>query len=96
MSLIAKTASGQERSVRCDEQGGLLSGNILSEYVMVDADAATPSFYGYMAVDGRWYIKKEEQVGDVTSFTFFKGDASYTTKWIARAGLAFDRLDNIF
>jgi hypothetical protein len=96
MSLIAKTAAGDEVSVRCDEQGSLLSGNALSEYTMVDADAASPGYYGYLTADGRWYIKKEVQAGDLTSFTFFRGATSYTTQWIARAGLGFDRFDKIF
>lgn len=65
----------------------------LDEYEISDKDeSSSTKYYGYLAVDGAWYIMKVTS----TEIRYSKGTTSYTTNWTGRVSLTYDTLDNIF
>lgn len=56
-------------------------------------DSTTPSYYGFVDKDGRWYITKEDTDG---SFRYVRGAANYSTSWTTRDLLSYDYFNNVF
>ena len=54
------------------------------------------NYYGFVDVDGNWYILKEDLTGGTGTYRYIKGSGSYTTNWTGRAGLTYDYFFNIF
>jgi len=68
-------------------------------YKIADVDdqgAGNVSYYGYVDVDGNWYILEEDRSVSPNTYRYFKGSTSYPTNWTGRAGLAYDYFYNIF
>lgn len=55
--------------------------------------AGTPMYFGYIALDSSWYIKR---LDTTSGTTFTKGASDYPTAWTGRAGLTYDLFNNIF
>ena len=63
------------------------------KYNISDEDtSATPKYYGFLAVDGAWYILKINN----STYRYFRGDSGYQTGWTDRATLEYDYYDVIF
>ena len=71
---------------------------VFDAYAVVNIDefAATPRYYGYLRLDGAWYISKEETATGVKTYTFAKGSSGFSTNWTNRAVLSYDTFDAVF
>jgi len=66
----------------------------LAKYKDAGMDVATDDMYfGYIALDGSWYIK---YLNTATGTTFCKGASGYSTAWTGRAGLTYGLFNDIF
>jgi len=55
--------------------------------------AANPYYFGYLDIDGNWYIKK---LDTTSGTTYVKGASSYATNWTNRASLTYGEFNDIF
>lgn len=66
----------------------------LAKYKDAGMDVASnPMYFGYIALDGSWYIKK---LDTTSGTTFCKGDVDYETNWINRASLTYELFNEVF
>lgn len=72
--------------------------DVFSAYRIVDTDErlASPRFYGFLRLDGWWFIMKATATTNVTTYTFIKGTSDYQTNWTNRASLTYATFDNVF
>jgi len=69
----------------------------LNFYAPSDRDTgATDRYFGFVATDGRWYIRKETVSGTVTITRYVKGTTTYATNWGNRAILTYAQFDSVF
>jgi hypothetical protein len=54
------------------------------------------NYYGFVDVDGAWYIMREDLTGATATYRYTKGSTNYATNWTGRAGLTYDYFFNIF
>jgi hypothetical protein len=67
--------------------------NLLNnKYAASDMENGITSYYGFLSIDGSWYIMKKT----VNSIRYFKGDSDYLTNWNNRTTLSYDYYDVIF
>lgn len=80
-----------------DESGHRIN-DPLSQYTASDIDdAADPQYFGYLGVNGEWYIKKLASIVGGTTIRYAKGENEYrSTWWTNRASIGFDDFDVIF
>lgn len=72
-----------------------LTDDPLTKYKISDNDSTSdPKYYGFIAIDGSWYIMKETT--SAGTYRYAKGASSYTTNWTGRAGLTYDYFDVVF
>ena len=65
----------------------------LDNYEVSDRDeASSPAYYGYLALDGSWYIMKTT----TSEIRYSKGSTDYATNWTNRASLTYDTISNTF
>jgi hypothetical protein len=65
------------------------------EYVASDVDEATTTrYYGFLAYNGRWIIRK--LVTTTGAMTYVQGKTGYSTAWTGRAGLSYVRYNEMF
>lgn len=79
---------------------------LLGTYVAHDMDdtSATTKYYGFLAVDGSWYIMKSVLAASITTYRFIRGRATahqisggdYATNWTNRAALSYGYINAIF
>lgn len=69
------------------------TGSDIAYFQASDMDeASNPSYYGFLADDGRWIImEKTDNVGatGITTVRYCFGQSDYTTAWTGRAGLTY-------
>ena len=66
----------------------------LAKYKDAGMDVASnPMYFGYIALDGSWYIKK---LDTTSGTTYVKGDVDYETNWINRASLTYELFNEVF
>ena len=75
-----------------DDNNILSSSTILERYASSDLQSGATSYFGFLAVDGSWYIMKKT----LTEVRYIKGDTDYTTNWTNRAVLSYDYFNVIF
>jgi len=65
----------------------------LDKYAAANTDTGSnPKYYGFIAVDGSWYIMKENS----GAFTYTAGLSDYATSWTGRAGLTYAVFNEVF
>ena len=65
----------------------------LGGYKISDVDdTSSTKYYGYIAIDGNWYILKEAS----NTYRYAKGSSTYSTNWTNRVGLTYDYYNEIF
>ena len=66
-------------------------------YRISDTDSlGTVRYYGFLQVDSKWYIMKEDTTNPVVTYRYIKGDSGYAAAWAGRAALSYDTYDVIF
>lgn len=55
--------------------------------------AANPYYFGYLDIDGKWFIKK---LDTTSGTTYVKGDSDYATAWTGRTGLSYGEFNDVF
>lgn len=55
--------------------------------------AANPYYFGYLDIDGKWFIKK---LDTTSGTTYVKGNSDYATNWTNRASLEYQLFNIIF
>lgn len=77
------------------DQNGRVLNDPLGHFKVSDTDdASEPQYYGNLAADGEWYIRKISSSG--AAHRYARGAAGYTTAWTNRASLGYDYFDIIF
>lgn len=76
-------------SVRVTDPQQVLKKYSLTDYV----ESVDPEYYGFLALDGSWYIQKFTASGTIR---YTKGDSDYTTNWTNRVSLTYDYFDAVF
>lgn len=67
-----------------------------SFYAISDIDdASTVQYFGFLAVDGRWYIQKYDTTAKTFRYTS-SGTVAYATAWTDRASLTYDYFSEVF
>lgn len=66
----------------------------LEGYAISDQEVGTTSYYGYVNKDGKWYIVKAVISGNVTNYTYAKGDSGYN--WAGRATESYQNFATTF
>lgn len=67
---------------------------ILNSYGISDIDeSGDPKYYGYLGVDGTWYIM--QNTGG-TAYRYARGASGYTTAWTGRAALTYYYFNLVF
>jgi len=83
---------------KVDSQGNLIvTGDLnpLDKYQPADADMASDTkYFGYVDVDGNWYIMRE--VTTTGQYRFVKGTSGYDTAWTAKTSQSYDYFNNVF
>jgi len=55
------------------------------------------NYFGFVDVNGNWYILKEDLTGATASYRYIKGSSGYPTNWTNRVSLVgWDYFYNIF
>lgn len=68
---------------------------MVSGYQISDTDSASdPKYYGYLAVDGQWYIMEENTAAG--TYRYVRGASDYTTAWTGRASLTYGYYNEMF
>jgi hypothetical protein len=57
-------------------------------------DAGDTKYYGNLAMNGEWYVMREDTVAKTYRYT--RGQGSYPTAWTGRAALSYDYFDVVF
>lgn len=72
--------------------------DLYNSYKVVDIDesAASPRYYGYLRLDGYYFIAKATISGGVTNFTYTKGTSAYSTAWTNRASETYAEFNLVF
>ena len=72
-------------------------------YVVADTDdkqtgnATLIYYYGFVDIDGNWYIMKEDLTGSTATYRYIKGSSDYPTNWTNRTTLVgWDYFYNTF
>ena len=65
----------------------------LTKYKPAGMELTSPMYFGYVALDGSWYIKK---IDTSSGTTYTKGNSDYSTAWTNRASLSYDLFNVIF
>jgi len=68
-------------------------------YKIADVDDNGPgniSYYGYVDVDGGFYILKEDRSVTPNTYRYFKGDSGYPANWAARAAKTYQYFYEVF
>jgi len=90
--------SNSLRYLRVESDGTLVViSTPLDLYEVADIDdenEPSPNYFGYVDMDGNWYIMEEDQ--SAGTYRYFKGTSDYPTNWATRSGLAYDYYYNIF
>lgn len=70
---------------------GLQPSNPLAGFLICNEDTATTTiYYGYMSMQGAWYIMKQDTtVANATSYQYAFGSSGYTAAWTDRASQTF-------
>lgn len=63
-------------------------------YKISEIDNNVISFYGFINIDGAWYIMKEDTENG--SFRYTRGDSNFPSNWANRQNLKYDYLNNVF
>lgn len=63
-------------------------------YKVVNSDAASPSYDGFVNGVGEWYILKTTVSGDVTTYGWYRGASAYSTGWTNRASHTYVQFDD--
>jgi hypothetical protein len=67
----------------------------LSPYKATDQDiAGDPLYYGFVAVDGSWYILKA--TNSTGTFRYAVGTSNYKAAWALRVNLGYDYFHIVF
>lgn len=67
----------------------------LAAYQISDSDsAADTKYFGYLAVDGSWYIMQE--ITTAGTYRYIRGSSGYTAAWTGRAGLTYVYFNAMF
>jgi hypothetical protein len=64
----------------------------ISEYRCSDLDEGTTSYYGFLRINGYWYIMRVTS----TAIRYASGTGGYATAWTGRAALSYNYFDQIF
>ena len=72
-----------------NKDGSVVNFMVLDGFALSDADESSPAYYGYVDVDGNWYIMKATVVGTVTSYTYASGTSGYATARTNRASQTY-------
>jgi len=56
-------------------------------------DSSTPSYYGFVDKNGRWFIMKEESSG---AYRYVKGGSNFSNSWSNRTSLTYGYFDEVF
>jgi hypothetical protein len=75
------------------EDGKLYISNF-KEYEFSDKQGTDPLYIGYLAKDGRWFIKKYSAA--TGEMRFCKGDSDYSTNFTNRESLTYDYFSEVF
>lgn len=69
--------------------------SLLDSYKPADIDEASdPKYFGFITINGQWYILRvNESAG---TLRYARGDGDYSTNWTNRASLTYDYLYNVF
>ena len=59
-----------------------------------DEDISGTAYYGYVDVDGNWYIQKEDNATGDSDFA--AGVSDYSTNWSSREGLTYAKFNEVF
>ena len=59
-------------------------------------DAGAIKYYGFVDVNGGWYILKEDTSGAIDTYRYIKGDTDYPTNFGIRGTFTYDYFNNIF
>ena len=66
----------------------------LAKYKPAGMDVSgTPMYFGYIALDGSWYIRA---LDTASGTTYCKGDSGYDSSWSDRINLTYDEYNVIF
>lgn len=77
------------------DPNGRTANDPLGHFKASDLDAnSEPQYYGFLTVDGAWYILKTSNGGSVIRYC--SGAAFYLTAWANRESLGYDYFDIIF
>lgn len=66
--------------------------SVLGSYEIADLDEGTISYYGYIATDGKWFIKQITS----TTIRFCKGSTGYITAWSNRSSQVYQYFNDVF
>ena len=68
----------------------------LTEYRIADRDTGNGqyNYYGYLKVNGEYYIMREEVA--VGAYRYTRGASGYPNIWTNRAGQSYDYLNVVF
>ena len=68
---------------------------MLAQYKLSDYDVTSdPLYLGFIDSEGRWYIKEINTTNETLRYT--AGTTDYSTNFINRASLTYDRLNEVF
>jgi len=62
------------------------------EITQIDSNSS-PAYYGFLKLDGRWYIMSQDSSG---GYRYSKGSSNFASNWTNRARLGYDYFDTIF
>lgn len=82
-----------------DSSGRLQTSSInpLNNYVLAEDDSSgTTKYWGYVDVDGNWFIMRETTSNEIVSYRFTKGVSDFATNWASRTTESYDYLYNTF
>jgi len=66
-------------------------------YKIADVDdVSAVKYYGFIDVNGGWYIMEEDTSGAIATYRYIKGDTDYPTNFGVRGTLTYDYFNNIF
>jgi hypothetical protein len=66
------------------------------EIANTDQSSSTTHYFGYVSIDGRYFVQKRETASRISDYTYAYGTSAYSTAWTNRASLtyyAFDALE---
>jgi hypothetical protein len=94
LQALGQTGSNGGSSVDTSELATEAKQDPLASYKDAGMDTASnPMYFGYLNIDGGWYIKK---LNTDSGSTYAKGDSDYETAWNGRESLTYGLFNNIF